>query len=373
MQYPRRGTNLCLVRLTVCLFVLWCIASCVSQYHAQDKEASDVAYAEEVLNKARVLYGITQDDSKPFKYFSECTRVFKDGTTVFSRTKFFWEKKDLWREEIEFEDHRVIKIKNGSQHILKIDDQDVPSSELCNNIGLESIYFSEALRAPDFPSHIISCKKMDDPDILEIELCSEKEPHVVSTLLPGVVISKDIRVCLTLRVNANTGMVLEFSSEKLGYTEKYQSQMMYGSLVPILIRRIVDNGTIIEWKTTKFEKVDRNDPEILVIKADFSRFSEWCKTHSSELKVKKETFSGYPWKAFISLKEARVVMGIIVNKEGRVVDANVIESEEKEFNDIALNKTLGLLFKMPPHVQGKKEVVYTVRYVDFTNRNRILK
>jgi hypothetical protein len=67
-----------------------------------------------------------------------------------------------------------------------------------------------------------------------------------------------------------------------------------------------------------------------------------------------------------------VILGIVVNDSGRVVDANVVESNNPDFNDSAAGRTMNWLFKVPSSGSDKANMVYTVQYVDFKNRDKML-
>jgi TonB family protein len=356
------------------LFFMFFISFFYPFYHAQTGEKCDPSCAKDLLSKAASRYDLQTEGTKPYHIVMDYSGVDHENKAIKAKIDYYWENKDKWREEIDTGNCRSVRIKLGGTYYIPDDQSPSVAESVCPAmIMMEPLQlFTRFSFTEDDKIECYKNKLADGTEVVDVivsygELSRKNPEDKKEKKRKNSFNSRTLYFSRAFRFDKNTGyLLLESHATETGFSETFKCQEMYGKTVPIYIRLVNYGKFSGQWNITKFEMDKFADPSLFATGQGFKKaYGIISPDDIAPLKLLLPVQPRYPEVALALGMSGKVIVEILINENGIVVDAKVLSTTAPIFSKAALEAAMKWRFSPPTDKNGNKVSCYYIQVINF--------
>lgn len=338
-------------------------------FSEENRNECDVNYVKEFLKRAEDSYNFVEGSTEPFQLTIDYYGVDFENNIITAKITLYWENQNKWREEFDSGNCKSILIcLDGVRYMPK--DQQFLSNICPAFITTEPLDLHKKFNISEEDKINCSLNKLPDgTEVLDVFVNSplslykkdkEKNKKKHSDELPYF--------SRAFRFEKSTGFLLQENiGNNDGYLETFKCQTMNGKIFPTIIRKISNYKFSAEWKLTNFVLPAKLNPNLFNIE-NGSFIPIISVALINPPKLVKDCPPRFPKEALVLGLNGTVIVEVLINPNGDVVDAKILESTSYIFNRAVLAAAFKWKFLSPTDKTGAKQYCYLIRKVVFRSR-----
>jgi TonB family protein len=331
---------------------------------AQKGEKCDPAFGKEFLKKAAALYDIQSYGIRPFQIVMNYSGLDYQNKEIQTKISYYFESNDKWREEVETGRCKSVNIKIGNSYYMPENQAPGGESSVCPAlIMLEPLSLSPRFQLAENDQVKCFNNKLDDgTEVIDIYISYAGKPEKMQwgpkrkpTFSRAFRFEKE-----------SMKLLLENNMFDALYTEIVKCKEMNGKIVPIYIQKSRGNKLLGQWVITKFEINAPIDPSLFAVEGGFKKApGAQALGVVAPPKLLIDIIPDFPNEAIRFGKSGKVVVEVLIDENGYVADAKVLESTSPSFSTAAINAAMKWRFSPTVDESGKKIRAYYIRALNF--------
>jgi len=306
------------------------------------KQAESRKEAQSIIEKCKAVYDLASADQKPYRLRAVARSRATSGGALSAKMTLLWDAPDTWREEVESGEGSKVRVRRGDQLAVST------VGPWTAREAYMAAYVRNALSAPSQISfgeaEEVSCFHHQQPDgrkTIDIVVRSEK-----GVLLHG------------WRFDSETGELLQMDSAGQSSTT-YESRKIGDRLLLSTVEHTVDGILVSQWSVTEFTEVDHHDDSLAAV-PEGAVVAQACAEDSMKPKVIKQVKPEYPPEAQRAGMTDRIVLSLLIGRDGKVVDVYVVQSRSKPLEESAVKAVRQWKWKLPPCMADQAPIDHAV-------------